>query len=146
MNGDFPVDMSEVLESIEAADVIAIYLPFLGKTLLADTRSDAFDGPMVKVVPVARSTEDRFRSLKRLRPRFPRPDSIAIVPWAQGVRSLETLGVWSSIVRRCSTPGTSEEVNEWGLVFRTLLELELEEKVAAVTGESYRTIWSAQEG
>ena len=42
--------------------------------LLVDFRANANTGPLLKVVARAESVEDRFRSIKRLRPEFAVPD------------------------------------------------------------------------
>ena len=86
--------------NIDVADVIALYFPLLRKTLLMDMRTNDVDGPMIRVVPMANTPEERFQSLLKMRPRFGRPDSITIIPWLKYVPSLVDLGIWDHIVRR----------------------------------------------
>ena len=143
MNSEFSPDLGEVLASIRAAEVIALHMPFLGKTLLVDTRYDAIDGPMVRLAPVAQSIEDRFRTLKRMRPRFSRPESIAVISWTRTIRSLESTGLWDSIVVRCSTSEHGDKYEECRDVFIQMLELEREERANAVIGSGYKTLWQA---
>ena len=38
MDGDFRIDLEEVLKNIDSAEVISIYFPLLRKTILIDTR------------------------------------------------------------------------------------------------------------
>ena len=76
LDSDYRIDVSEVNRNIDVADVIALYFPLLRKTLLMDMRTNDLDGPMIKVVPMANTPEERFQSLLKMRPRFGRPESI----------------------------------------------------------------------
>jgi len=142
MDFDFHIDLSEVKENIDSAEVLAIYFPLLRKTLLIDARRNEIDGPLVKVVPMASSPEERFQSLNRLRPRFPRPESITIIPWPKYVASLARLGIWDHIVRRFADLGDPELVRKCEACLRELLTLEQEEVRHAISGENYEVLWS----
>lgn len=144
MDFEYRIDLGEVRRGIDAADVVALYFPMLRKTLLMDARASEIDGPLIKVVPMVSTPEERFRSLLRLRPRFPQPESITIIPWPKYVRSLLRLGVWDHIVRRFAELGAPEAVRQCDACFRELVELERAELRRAVTGEGYTTIWSAR--
>ena len=97
MDGDFRIDLDDLLKNVNTADVVSIYFPVLRKTILIDTRFTAEDPPMIRIVPMAGSLEERQRSLRKLRPQFPRPNSITVVPWPKYVTA------WSSSEygRRC---------------------------------------------
>ncbi len=142
MDFDFHIDLSEVKENIDSAEVLAFYFPLLRKTLLIDVRRTEIDGPLVKVVPMASSPEERFQSLKRLRPRFARPESITIIPWPKYVASLARLGIWDHIVRRFADLGDPELVRQCEACLRELLTLEQEEVRHAISGENYEVLWS----
>jgi len=141
LDSDFRIDVSEVNKNIDVADVIALYFPLLRKTLLMDLRTTDVDGPMIKVVPMANTPEERFQSLLKMRPRFGRPDSITIIPWAKYMQSLADLGIWEHIVKRYADTGSPEAVRECGRCFGELLRLERKEIQRAITGENYETIW-----
>src|SRR3989337_395317 len=100
MDSDFRIDIGEVKRAIDYGEIIALYFPLLRKTLLMDSRTTPVDGPMIRVVPMASSAEERFRELVRMRPRLPTPESINIIPWPKYVASLPRMGVWDHIVRR----------------------------------------------
>ena len=100
MDFDFRLDLTEVMRAVETTEVVALYFPLVRKTLLIDARSTAVDGPLIKIVPMVATPEERLRALRKLRPRFPRPDSITIIPWPKYVASLERLGIWERIVGR----------------------------------------------
>ena len=144
MDSDFRVDIEEVCRAIDGGEIIALYFPLLRKTLLMDLRTTPLDGPMIKVVPMATSAEDRYRELVRMRPRLPKPESINIVPWPKYVGSLVTLDVWDHIVRRFLEIGPREVVRQCEVCLQELRDLERKEIRRAITGEKYETLWDAK--
>lgn len=143
MDSDFRIDISEVHRAIDLGEIIALYFPLLRKTLLMDTRTTALDGPMIKVVPMASSPEERFRELVRLRPRLPKPESINIIPWPKYAASLVRLDVWDHIVRRFLEIGPPEIVRQCDDCLQEIYRVEREEIRRAITGEKYETLWDA---
>jgi len=141
MDSDFRVDINEVCRAIDTGEIIALYFPMLRKTLLMDTRTTPLDGPMIKVVPMAASPEDRYRELVRMRPRLPKPESINIVPWPKFVESLVRSEVYDRIVRRYAEIGTPEIVRQCGACLDQLRGIEREEIRRAITGENFETLW-----
>ncbi|MCH7488057.1 MAG: hypothetical protein IIB23_00325 [Chloroflexi bacterium] len=149
MDSDFRIDIGEVQRAIDVGEITALYFPLLRKTLLMDTRTTGVDGPMIKVVPMASSPEERFRDLVRMRPRLPKPESINIVPWPKYVASLVRLQVWDHIVRRFLEIGPPEIVKRCEECLEELKRMEREEIRRAITGENYETLWDVagtQEG
>ncbi|MCH7719059.1 MAG: hypothetical protein IIB21_06275 [Chloroflexi bacterium] len=96
---------------------------------------------MIKVVPMASPPEERFRELLRMRPRFPKPESITLIPWPKYVSSLVRLEVWDSIVRRFLEIGPPEIVRQCDDCLQELYRVEQEEIRRAITGENYETLW-----
>ena len=143
MDSQFRVDISEVKRSIDLGEVIALYFPLLRKTLLMDTRSNTLDGPMIKVVPMASSPQERFQEMRRLRPRFPKLDSITIIQWPKYTASLVRLGVWDHIVRRFLEIGPREIVGQCDDCLQELNRAEREELLRAISGENYESLWDA---
>jgi hypothetical protein len=141
MDSDFHIDIGEIKRSIDAGDLVALYFPLLRKTLLMDARSNNLDGPMIRVVPMASSPEERFRELLRMRPRFPKPESITLIPWPKYVSSLVRLEVWDCIVRRFLEIGPPEIVRQCDDCLQELYRVEQEEIRRAITGENYETLW-----
>lgn len=130
--------------NVDVAEVIALYFPMLRKTLLMDVRTNDVDGPMIRVVPMAKTPEERFQSLLKMRPRFGKPDSITIIPWPKFVHSLAELGIWDHIVRRYAELGSPSMVRECEKCFATLKKFEDDEVRNAITGENYETIWGVR--
>lgn len=142
MNRDFDLDLSEIIRSIDNAEVISIILPRFRKSLLVDARLTLEDKPLIKIVPMVNSLEERLRSLRRMRPTFPKPVEIAVIPWFGYVESLVKLGVWDSVVKKFVDSGNKDAVRACAGVLRDLKILEQEELVAVIKGDGYQTLWS----
>jgi hypothetical protein len=145
MDSEFRIDIHEVYRAIDSGEIIALYFPLLRKTLLMDTRTNAVDGPMIKVVPMASSPEERFRELVRMRPRFPKPETINIIPWPKYASTLVSSQVWEHIVRRYLELGPPDVVRQCEDCFKEIQEVEREEIRKAITGDGYETLWSADD-
>lgn len=141
MDGSFQMDLPEIIENIKNSEVICFHFPYLRKTLIVDTRSDVEDPPLLRVVPMAKSIEDRFRSIRRMRPRFKNPEKVTIIPWPRYVDSLKSLGVWDHLAKRLVDSGHPDSLAASEDVFVKLRKLEMAEFTAAITGKQYHTIW-----
>jgi hypothetical protein len=144
MDNDFSVDLDDICATIRSSDVIAVRFVVIGQRLILDFRSTDIDGPMVKVVPAVTSVEERYRSLKRLRPRFPAPEKIVAIWWPRFTRSLDTTGVWKLVLERVSECGHPDAVRDAEKVLRELIVLEEAQQRQAVLGDGFRTLWSAE--
>ena len=142
MDGDFRIDLDDLLKNVNTADVITFYFPVLRKTILVDTRFTIDDPPMVRIVQMAGSLDERQRSLRKLRPQFSRPESITVVPWPKYVDSLVDLGVWSKVLERIAYSGHKEAVQQCDEVLREIRRLEKNELAAVISGENYHTVWA----
>lgn len=145
MEGDVEFDIAEVLQNIDEAQVVTLYFPVLATTLLVDTRTDETGPPLVRLVPIADSAQDRFSSLEELRPELPRPQSITMIPWLRRVESLAVLGVWQHLIARLeqSANGNAPAVRAAAAdCLCELQELQRREFAAAIGGDEYRTLWS----
>jgi len=141
MENDFGLDLEDIFKVIDSAEVILVRFQIVEQRLLIDARRNSVEGPMMCLVPRAGSSEERFRSLKRLRPRFPVPDRIMSFQWPRQVRSLRASGVWERI---CGRLGDTEADGSARCeeVFGELEKLEHEETYAAIRGgEGYETVW-----
>ena len=136
MEDDLVHGLEEVKKNIDEADVMSLFFPTFRMAVVVDTRSNETLGPMVRILPMAASIEERLRSLRRLRPGFPRLQRIALIPWSRHVDSLVRLGVWERIVRRFENSGHPEAAAACGEVLEELRRLERAEIIAAVRGDS----------
>jgi hypothetical protein len=145
MDGDFYINIEETFQRISSAEVITVFFPRLGKTLLVDVRIDSDTDPLVQVVQKADGPEDRIRRLQRMRPQFPRPDAVAMIVWSHQLSSLERCGVIEQIRDRLVLTDRLNVVTQLDESLKMIAELERAEIVKAITGDQYHTLWSASE-
>jgi len=143
MDNDFSIDLADIAATIHTSDVIAIRFVSVGQRLLLDFRSTELDGPMVKVVEPVSSVEERYRSLRRLRPRFPAPEKIVAIWWPRFATSLHATGIWDEIIERVRDTGHMDAVDRAEEALRELITMEREQQHDAIVGRGFRTIWSA---
>ena len=143
MDGDFVLDLDEVMDSLENGEVISLSFHIFNKALVVDTRFSEREGPLVCVCPVVESPRERIRVLRKMRPTFPRASNLTVIPWPKSVASLVSLGVWDKLVSRLEREGHVEAVRDCATVLAELRSLERSELAAVLTGENYHTIWSA---
>ena len=136
--------VDSVFKFVENAEVMAVFFPKFGQSIVIDVRPKEGEPPLVKVVPMARSIADRLRTIKRMRPALPRPQDILAVPWVGYVGALKTSGLWAKIVARIEATGYAEAVEESEKAFDELIRLERRELAQLIGGEQYETLWARQ--
>jgi hypothetical protein len=145
MSEDFGVDLEEVFKVIDTADVLVVRFHIIQKRLLIDFRTKPGVLPFAAVVPRAESVEDRFRSIKRLRPEFGFPEKVMSFSWPRTVSVLVASGVWQHIVDRMNVLAGSEGTDICGRAMQDLLAEERKEVASAIIGaEHYQTLWERQ--
>ncbi len=145
MRAEFGIDLDEVRRVIDAADVLVVRLSVTDRRLLVDTRANENEGPMIRVVPPVATGEERFKSLKMLRPRFRTPERILTFQWPRHARALRDAGIWDHIARRLVGAGWSDTARQCDEAFAQLLQEERTVEVAAIKGdEGFKTIWPAE--
>ncbi len=143
MDNDFSIDLADIAATVHTAEVVAIRFVSTSQRLLLDFRSSELDGPMVRVVEPVTTVEERYRSLRRLRPRFAAPEKIVAIWWPRFVASLETTGIWDEILERVRDAGHPESIERAHEALRSLLDLEREQQRDAIMGKGFRTLWAA---
>ena len=141
MDNDYVLNLDEILGTIASAEVVRVRFLLLDKRLLIDNRYNEVDGPMVRLVSRAGSSEESFRNLKRMRPRFPLPDKMTAIWWPKYVETLCTSGVWTALVQRVAESGFSDAVNQFDELLRELRAMERQEIRNAISGEGFQTLW-----
>jgi hypothetical protein len=143
VDDDLGVDLSEVLQVINTAEVFVVMFQIFERRLLVDTRHSESDPPLIRVVDRVRSSDERFRELLRLRPKLPSPEKIIAFQWPRTVRTLVESGVWQAISDRLTSLGVADST-----LLAVLHELQWEERreeIKAVRGEEpYRTLRGTQ--
>ncbi|MCC6387853.1 MAG: hypothetical protein IT302_10775 [Dehalococcoidia bacterium] len=143
MDNDFSIDLSEIAATLRTSEVVTLRFVAVGHRLLLDFRCSELDGPLVKVVEPVKSVEERYRTLRRLRPRFAPPEKIVAVWWPRFTASLRSTGVWAEVMARVSETGHVDAVRRAEEALDELVALERQEQVRAIQGEGFRTIWVA---
>ena len=142
MENEYAVDISDIKEVVKNAEVMLFRFAIFDKRLLFDARTKEEVGPMVRVVNKAGSASERFRHLKRLRPQFPLPKNIVSIAWPKYVSSLESSGVWETVLERYQSAGFAEKADDCQRVLEELMAAEHKEIASAINGEGYETLWS----
>ena len=143
---DYGLDMDEATRVIDSADVLVVRFAILDKRLLIDTRTDDHDGPLITVVDKAGSVEERFKSLKKLRPRFPLPEKIMSFMWPRHIGTFRRSGLSQRITDRLVGIGGEEMTAKAEKAFDDLAGREKREVATAIRGgESYQTLWERRE-
>ena len=138
LDGGQELDLDAVRLNIDEAEIVSQHFPILLRTLLLDFRTSPHEGALLRVVPMVNSSSERFESLSRLRPDFPRPRSITMIPWRRSVASLRTSGVWEHVLARLEADSAEDDARRCMRELRSLEALELRQ---AITGRQYRTLW-----
>ncbi len=133
-----------VFKFVENAEVMAIFFPKFGQSVVIDVRSKEGEPPLVKVMPMARSIADRLRTIKRMRPALSRPQDILAIPWVGYVGALKSSGLWGKVIARIEATGYPEAVEASDRAFDELIRLERRELAQLIMGEQYETIWARQ--
>jgi hypothetical protein len=145
MSEEFGVDLDEVFQVIGNAEVLIVRFQIIQKRLMVDFRAKPEVPPFMAVVPQAESVEDRFRSIKRLRPEFPFPDKVMSFVWPRTQPVLVASGVWDRIVARMVSLGGDSMKELCARVMQELVAEERREVADAIRGATqYQTLWERQ--
>jgi len=143
---DYGLDMDEATRVIDTADVLVVRFAILDKRLLIDTRTDDHDGPLIAVVDKAGSVEERFKSLKKLRPRFSLPEKIMSFMWPRHIETFRRSGLAKRITDRLVSIGGEDMIAHADKTFDELAGREKREVATAIRGgESYQTLWERRQ-
>ena len=138
---DYGLDMNEVARVIDSAEVLVVRFAILDKRLLIDSRTSEQEGPLIAIVPKAGSVEERFKSLKKLRPRFSLPDKIMSFMWPRHMETFRNSGLWQKIEARLVSLGGEEMAARCAQVYDTLAREEKAEVLSAIRGgEGYQSL------
>lgn len=146
MESDTSEFHNQIIEAIQTGEVVCLFFPRIGKTLVLDMRHTLEIPPGVIVDNMVTQPLERLARLEQLRPTLPPPEELRIAPWVGSVASLEDAGITSAILERCAETGDVATVERCRQAIRTLSRLEREHLRAIVRGEMSRTIWQRERG
>ncbi len=135
-------DLEEVRSGIIDADVVSLFFPYFGKTVLIDTRSNGADGPAIILTDMVRNPQERVKSMEKLRPGFPDVHKMILIPWVRYIYTLRESGIWTTIVERLEECSYLDAEQAADAIFHELKLLERRELITVVKGSTYETIWS----
>ena len=141
MDNGFELFHERIIEAIRTGEVVCLFFPRLGRTLILDLRYTDVTPPAVFVEHMVASPQDRLESIRELRPEFPLPEELRLAPWFGFARSLRETGVYDALIERCVQTGHHELVEECGLAIRSLERMERQFMRAIVRGEMSKTLW-----
>ena len=143
VDNDFNVDLAEIASTIRSHDVVVLRFVTVSQRLLLDFRCSDIDGPAVRLVDPVKSVQERYASLRKIRPRFRDPEKIVMVYWPRFTRSLGETEAWAEVNARLVESGHAESVREAEQALADLVRLEYEHQQAAVLGTAgFKTLWS----
>ncbi len=143
MDSSYYVDRAAMLSAVRERDHLVFRFATVSQRLFVDFRTAMEDGPAVHVLPPAASVKERMASIREVRPAFPRPERINIVAWPLRVGGLERLGVIAEMRARLGDLDGFEALRALDAALRTLEREEEREIRQAITGEGYKTLWTA---
>ena len=143
VDNDYTIDADDIATTIRSSDVVVLRFVAVGQRLLLDFRTSDTEGPLIRVVRPVSSVQERYKDLRRLRPRFPLPERIVALWWPRFARSLAASDVWDGVHARLSASGYAEAIAEASSAIEELVRLERCATVDAIVGEGYKTLWSA---
>src|ERR1700730_14624137 len=98
------VDLEELRQVVENADVFAIGFRTFPQRLIIDARSTDREGTMVRAVEPVATVEERFFWLGKERPSFGVPERFTFFVWPHSLRYFEESGL-GQIIRERVSPG-----------------------------------------
>ena len=91
-------NLENVKETILESDVVSIFFPFLGKSVIIDSRTNDTEGPILLLTDMVKTPKERVDSLKQIRPSFQTINEIVLIPWVRYVSTLKSSGIWGGIL------------------------------------------------
>ena len=141
MDNAFDLGSERLIRAIGSVEVLNLFFPWLGHSLIMDTRHSVQAPPAILLEPMVGSAEARLRSFAHLRPQFPLPDKLAVAPWLGSVRAFAEAGVYGAIVERLLALGYPELERDAARALRQLVRLERAALRGIIAGETSTALW-----
>lgn len=135
------IDIEEVREAIERADVLTVGFRSFPERLIIDSRSSEAAGSMARVVEPVGGVEERMFWLGRNRPQFELPEQFTFFVWPHSVRFMEQTGVTDVLFAQVHAGEGAAELTD---ALEELKRLERVSSRSAIDGDQWHTIWDAQ--
>lgn len=145
MDNPFQLFHTRIIEAIQSAEVMSLFFPRFGKTLMLDLRHTVEIPPWVTVDDMVSSPQERLVRFEKMRPLMPLPDELRIAAWFGSIESLNDAGIVDAMLERCSETGEVAIVEQCREAIQALDTYEREHLKAMIRGELSRTIWQREE-
>lgn len=143
MDNPFHRTSDKIIRHLGEDEVMSIFFPRVGKSLIVDARHDLENGPAVLLDDMVQTPEERLHSIRRLRPQFGKPGQLTLAPWIGSTRTFEEQGVLDAIVSRFHALGFPEAAEAALRTFRGLCRAERDQMRDLAIGDprTTRTLW-----
>ena len=145
MDNPFQLFHTRIIEAIQSAEVMSLFFPRFGKTLMLDLRHTVEIPPWVTVDDMVSSPQERLVRFEKMRPLLPLPDELRIAAWFGSIESLSDAGIVDAMLERCSETGEVAIVEQCREAIQSLDTYERQHLKAMIRGELSRTIWQREE-
>jgi hypothetical protein len=139
------VDVGQIRQVVENADVFAVGFANFSERLLVDTRRNAEAGPMVRVVEPLGSVQERYFWLGKERPAFGPPQNFVFFAWPHSIAFLQQSGIWERICERVGAPTDPDAARQCDNSLEDLKALERQVLTNAILGRNYVGLWPQQQ-
>lgn len=140
--GDYMrANLAKMLESVDSAEVLTVGFALFPERLVTDFRHSDMEAPLIEVAQPMGSAEERVRDIRRRRPGLGSPERFYFFMWPRSVQALVDFGLWQRIADRVEVTNHRGLGNSVPDALAVLRQLERDEKVQAINGPRYRTLW-----
>lgn len=139
-------NLDRMFEIVDTAEVLTIGFSLFTERLLTDFRFSDLEAPLIKVVQPLGSADERMKELKRQRPSLGSPERFFFFVWPRSVEAFVEFGLWQRIADRVEVTNHSGLGNTVSEALEVLRQLERDEKLQAIRGPRYRTLWQRKQG
>ncbi len=137
----FAAYRDQVVEAVRHAEVMSLFFPRLGKSLIVDMRRAPGIEPALLLDDMAETPAARLGSFERLRPGLPAPDHLTVAAWHGYVPGLNDAGILDALLDRCRLEGGEGLVDRARDAYRRLLAFEATARRDLARGVGMRIIW-----
>ncbi len=144
MDNAYNISSGKIIRALAEAEVMSIFFPRVGKSLIVDTRHDADHGPVVVMDDMVGSAKERLESVRRLRPEFKEIAQLTLAPWLGSTRAFAEQGIVEAIIQRFQSLGFHDEALDVTRAFNQLRRHERRVMLDLIAGEAQttRTLWA----
>ncbi|HCV00058.1 MAG: hypothetical protein CL897_00695 [Dehalococcoidia bacterium] len=139
------IDLDQLREQMEQAELIVIGFPTFPERLLLDARSSPSEGPLVAVVAPVSSVQERYAWLGKHRSSFGMPDDFIFAMWPHSIALIRDHDVLEPMGARMAAVSNEADL----AMSRAVARLEVLERrairEAVLGGGAWETLWPEED-